>query len=324
MKDCLDVNRVALSSMVTQQSFVPKRLGLPYEPSHKHDDDVPDWTLIKAASFTEHDETVQMGVKVVSVRSHNPAHNLPLVPATVLNIDPATGKVDAVLAGTYLTAARTAAGSALATAILKPHLQHLVVFGAGLQAELHIQAIATALNRPIPLVTIVNRTEARSKELSKKLPAEWAEHTHTVVLNDSLAVSEAISTADCIATTTNSPTPIFDGSLLKPGCHINGIGSYTPDMQEVAARTVDRCRVFMDTPEAKDVGDLKHLTSHHPIHLLGELLIDPSIQDSWEASPMVDSTFYKSVGTCIQDVMTAKMVVKRARELNIGTMVDMS
>ena len=330
MADCLAVNRTALQSIVTRQCRVPKRLGLPYEPAHKHDDDVPDWTLVKAASFThDNQSTSQMGVKIVSVRSHNPDHGLPLVPASVLNIDPATGIVDAVLAGTYLTAARTAAGSALATSILKPNLEHLVVFGAGLQAELHIHAISTALQRSIPKITIVNRSEQRAQELADKLPSDWTNNAAKVVLlNDSLAVADALSTADAVVTSTNSATPIFDGSLLRPGCHINGIGSYTPDMQEVAARTVDRCRVLMDTHEARDVGDLKHLREDHPTLLLGELLVNPELPDQWRqdttASPLIDCTFYKSVGTCIQDIMTASRVVQRARELGIGTEIDMS
>ncbi|GKY96906.1 hypothetical protein MPSEU_000649500 [Mayamaea pseudoterrestris] len=343
MSDCLAINRVALQSIFTKQSTVPTRLALAYEPADKHDDDVPDWTLVKAASFTQQaDEvndadhhhpssssTTQMGVKVVSVRSHNPDHGLPLVPASLLNIDPATGIVDAVLAATYLTAARTAAGSALATSIMQPNLQHLVVFGAGLQAELHVHAIATALGYSIPKLTIVNRSERRAQELAQKLPADWVQHTHVVLLNDSLSVADALSTADCVVTSTNAATPVLDGTtLLKPGCHVNGIGSYTPHMQEVAARTVDRCRVLIDTHEARTVGDLKHLTEHHPVMLLGELLLNPDLKNKWKSdeqtSPMIDCTFYKSVGTCIQDIMTASVVVKRARELGIGMEVDMS
>jgi ornithine cyclodeaminase len=185
------------------------------------------------------------------------------------------------------------------------------------------------LQTSIPKITIINRSEKRANELAERLPGEWTRDTNVVLLNDSFHVADALSSADCIVTSTNSATPIFDGTtLLKPGCHINGIGSYTPEMQEVAARTVDRCRIFMDTPEAKSVGDLRHLNDNHPIYLLGELLLDPSMKESWKdedtPSPMIDCTFYKSVGTCIQDVMTASLVVQRARELGIGTEVDMS
>lgn len=320
----------------------------------------------------DYDE-ILMGMKVVSIRANNPTrYQLPLVPATILTLNAATGQVDAVVASTYLTAARTAAGSAVATAlvrtahaafqykqqrtnetvdppfmILEPlPIQHLVVFGAGLQAELHIEAIATALQQPtIPKISILNRSEARAQALYEKLVKDGrvahAEDCSVVLLHDSLAVMEALSTADVIVTATNTITPILDGtSVLKSGCHINGVGSYTPDMQEVSAKTVaHRCKVLMDTAEARAVGDLAGLSQQHPCQLLGQVLqYDKENRNeayysksAWElshwlqdpSSSFLDCTFYKAVGTAIQDVMTADLVVKRARELGIGTQVDM-
>jgi ornithine cyclodeaminase len=343
MKDCLEANRTALISLATGQARVPTRVGLQYtppsSPSDSNDDTAAasaDWTLFKPAALDNADSdksTKLMGLKLVSVRANNPAAGLPLVPATVLTLNAETGQVDAVLASTYLTAARTAAGSALATALARPDLKHLVVFGAGLQAECHIHAISTAIGRPIPLTTIINRTAKRAEQLKQKVLAkgEWTTDCKVILLNDDdpLIMAETLSTADCIVTCTNTNTPIFAGSsLLQAGCHINGIGSYTPDMQEVPARVVDRCRVLIDTPEALQVGDLKNLAQHvHPISLVGEALQDP---EHWlahyrqgAASGHLDCSFYKAVGTAIQDVVTADMVVQRARALGVGTNIDM-
>ena len=322
MADCLRINREAFIAVANGTAHVPTRLGLPYHPAGSGTtatSGTPDWTLFKPAAYYR-DDAVHMGMKLVSIRSHNPAHGLPLVPATILNVDAATGLVDAVVAGTYLTGMRTATGSALSTALLKPNLQHLVVFGAGLQAQLHVQAIATALGRPISRTTIVNRTVERARQL--ELPSDWTTQVDVVHLYDPLQVAETLAKADVVVTATNTTTPLFDGQFLPPGCHINGVGSYTPDMQEVAAPTVDRCRVVVDTQEAKQVGDLKHLTESHPVVLLGSMLEDPSSLPS--ASETLDCTFFKSVGTAIQDVLTAQHVVQRARELGIGTEVDMS
>lgn len=267
---------------------------------------------------------------------------------------------------------RTAAGSALATELLRPDLQHLVVFGAGLQAELHILAIRTAIGRPIPKTTIINRSQQRAAQLQEKLWQEqhrrsptagtgddglWTIETNTVRLDDHDSVADALLTADCVVTSTNTTTPLWrNDDLLKPGCHINGIGSYTPEMQEVPVGTVDRCRVLVDTPDARSVGDLKHLNNndrpqqHRVFQLIGEALFLRDRQEKCDSgkqrrtkirdenihqvhsttaataaaeSGMMDYTFYKSVGTAIQDILTARIVVQRARELGVGVEVEM-
>jgi ornithine cyclodeaminase len=343
MRDCLEVNRRALQSIGTNDNqttsshnaspsprgVVPTRLALPFEQS--------DWTLFKPAAYYDETET-QMGLKVVSVRAKNPANNKPLVPATILLLDASTGEVNAMVSATYLTAARTAAGSALATRLCldslrqrQKHsttdLKHLVVFGAGLQAECHIEAIHEAMQQTFQRITIVNRSHARAQNLRENLAVNHPSCQCDILLLDQKQdIQDALATADVVVATTNTLTPLWDGKSLKPGCHINGIGSYTPDMHEVDVATVDRCRVFIDTPEAKTVGDLKHLSERkqqHPIVLLGDALTNPVA--AWEsADSKLDCTFYKAVGTAIQDVMTATMVAERAKEMGVGTYVDMS
>jgi len=321
LKDCLDVNRKALMAVAEGTAQVPTRLGLSYQNKEAQTEDAKDWTLFKPASFSDSNETL-MGIKLVSIRAMNPQQGLPTVPATVLSLNAETGYVDAVLASTYLTAARTAAGSALSCELVRPNLQRLVVFGAGLQAELHIQLISTAIGRPIPHTTIINRSEPRALQLKESISSQYTQQIDIVLLHDQLGVADALSKADVVVTATNTVTPLFDGSFLPSGCHIAGVGSYTPDMAEVPARTVDRCRVMIDTPEARQVGDLKNLSQQHPVELLGNLLKDKSWLE--ETSEMLDLTFYKSVGTAIQDVLTANIVVQRAREQGVGTEVDMS
>jgi len=98
-----------------------------------------------------------LGLKVVSVRPGNADRGLPTVPATIVTFDAATGLPDALVAATWLTALRTAAGSGAATKLLaKADSAHLVVFGAGLQAEAHVSAMKVA--RPsLARLTIVRR-----------------------------------------------------------------------------------------------------------------------------------------------------------------------
>jgi ornithine cyclodeaminase/alanine dehydrogenase-like protein (mu-crystallin family) len=123
MKTCLEANRRALIAVATGDAQVPSRLALAYQNGKDTAAAAEDWSLFKPASLTSLSQqqtsnnpcyqTVSMGMKVVSVRAQNPEHGYPLVPAAVLHMDPST-IIDAVLAGTYLNGARTAAGSALA------------------------------------------------------------------------------------------------------------------------------------------------------------------------------------------------------------------
>ena len=123
MPDALLATRQAFVALAQGKAHVPTRLGLPYNKKKAATDDsntdnkseAQDWTLFKPAMTLDEDNP-QMGCKIVSIRAENPSRNLPLVPATVFSVDAPSGQVQAVVAGTYLTAARTAAGSALATA----------------------------------------------------------------------------------------------------------------------------------------------------------------------------------------------------------------
>jgi ornithine cyclodeaminase/alanine dehydrogenase-like protein (mu-crystallin family) len=94
-------------------------------------------------------------------------------------------------------------------------------------------------------------------------------------------------------------------------------------MQEIPESAVDRSHVVIDTPEAMEVGDLKHLgklgSSNHPITLAGDAFTAPA-----SIGKTTDYIFYKAVGTAIQDVLTAKAVVERAKQLGIGQEVDMT
>ena len=329
-KECLEINRQALITISEQTSYVPSRLGLTY-PNHPSQPsstgEAQDWTLIKPAAYYGENNDLAMGMKVISIRTQNPANGLPLTPATILLLDPKSGIVESTVAGTHITVARTSAGPALAVQAFRPDVQHLVVFGAGAQAKCHIQLIQMALARTIPKITIINRTLERAETLKSKILGEAGADQQAIgviLLSDTEAKNNALSTADVIAATTNTTEPLFnDGSILRRGCLITGIGSYTPDMTEIPSSAVDRCHVIIDTPEAMAVGDLKHLgtleNTNHPVTMAGDAWKDPSL-----VGKGMDCIFYKAVGTAIQDVLTTRAVVHRATELGLGQRVDMS
>lgn len=167
-----------------------------------------------------------LGLKVVSVREANAEAGLPTVPATILMFDAATGLPSAVLAATWLTALRTAAGSAVATRALAPQdVKTLVVFGAGMQAEAHVDAMLCV--RPsIASVAIVNRGRPRAEALAAALAATRPGlATMVLTLEDVAGVERVCRAADVICATTNSSVPLWDGVWLKPRTHVNAIGS---------------------------------------------------------------------------------------------------
>ena len=365
-------NRKALASLRQAEdggAMVPSRIGLPYYPpsttatagESTSSSSPADWSLFKPAAYyppeSQHaeDTDILMGMKLISLRANNPSkYNKPLASATTMLVDADTGEVSAIVAATYLTAARTAAGSALATEMAfcnrntttKDDGLTMVVFGAGLQAELHIKSIQHVVN--ITKLIIVNRSSGRAEKLREALSCteqQYDQESKTqssigdisiTLLSDKQGIEDAVKVADVIATTTNTCTPLFDGKWLKPGCHINGIGSYTPLMQEIDNATVKRSEVLIDTKEALDVGDLVCLKQDKEVNvttkpnnligMIGDALVGNiemgSLRDDPERKD-VDCTFFKSVGTAIQDVVSANIAVEIATKNNVGVNVDM-
>jgi len=151
------------------------------------------------------------------------------------------------------------------------------------------------------------------------------------LLSNEEGVRDAVESADIIATTTNTCTPLFRGDWPKPGCHINGVGSYTPHMREVDDALVNRCEVLIDTKEALDVGDLSCLKREggeipsNLIGLIGDALVG-NIQLGTQRDDNnngAECTFFKSVGTAIQDVVSAHLTVENATKKKIGVTVEM-
>ena len=361
VKRCLPIsvaiaaNRKALSSLLSTEdggASVPTRIGLPYHSKESSSATTPaDWSLFKPAAYypprqgnsenSDTDNEILMGLKVVSPRANNAMKNKPTCPATIMLLNAETGETSAVVAATYLTAARTAAGSALATEMACPNSAEgygltLVVFGAGLQIELHIKAIQHVVS--VKKVVIVNRSKERAEKLKVSIDDTEIElnsktrnpikDISIVLLSDTEAVKEAVERADVIATATNTCKPLFSGDWPKPGCHINGVGSYTPLMKEIDDALVKRCEVLIDTKEALDVGDLSSLrnddgtTNQNLSGLIGDALVG-NVEFGKRRDNNFDCTFFKSVGTAIQDVVTAQFVYDYARKEGIGTSFDM-
>jgi ornithine cyclodeaminase len=139
------------------------------------------------------------------------------------------------------------------------------------------------------------------------------------------SANEAVREADIICTATTAARPVFEDADVGVGTHINAVGAYTPDTQEIPEETVQRARLFVDSREAcwAEAGDLiiprsKGLIAEGDIHAeLGELVSGTKQGRSNDE----EVTIFKSVGNAVQDVAVAGRVLEQAAKLGLGTEV---
>lgn len=313
MSDAIALMKTAFIELSAGRARSPLRTVL-HESDHEID------ALFMPASVPALDA---LGLKVVSVARQNPSRGLPLIHAVVFLLDSATGQPLALLDGTYLTALRTGAVSGAATDLLaREDSRTLVVFGAGAQGITQAAAVCTV--RPIEHIIVIDVQEQNLDRYRDAVARDWPE------LSDRLETStqaDFVSRADVVCTATTSPTPVFSDSDLPTGVHINGVGAYTPEMQEIPPETVQRAAVFVDEREAAlaEGGDLIIPMNEGKIdrdHIRGELGELAEGKVPGRRSPE-EVTLFKSVGNAIQDVSVAKQVVERALAAGIGTRVDL-
>jgi ornithine cyclodeaminase len=264
------------------------------------------------------------GAKVVSVFGGNRDLGLPTINAVVLMVDPATGQPLGLLEGATVTALRTGAVSGAATDLMaRADSRILAVIGAGAQGL--TQTAAACAVRPIEEIRVSDLSQDARESFAERLKA-WAPDLADRV-RPVASTREAVEGADVICTATTSTRPVFEDGWLKEGTHINGIGAYTPEMQEVPDETVGRARIVVDAVEAvlHEAGDLVQPISRGVITEadiqveLGHVVdgIAPGRQDERQI------TFFKSVGNAIQDMIVGAAALKTANERGIGTRISL-
>lgn len=256
-------------------------------------------------------------VKIVSVCGGNPARGLPTIFATVLVTDAQTGAPLALLDGRVLTAIRTGAASGLATDLLAvPDASILAVIGAGVQARTQVEAVCAV--RPIADIRVFSL--AGAEEMAGELRASYPARVSVAS-----SAHDALAGAHVVVAATNSRTPVVQRADVAPGTHINGIGSFTPEMQEIAADVVAAARVVVDHRASAwaEAGDLiiprdQGLITQDHVHAeIGE--IAAGLKDGRRDARQI--TFFKSVGNAVQDASVAARVLAVAAERGLGTEV---
>jgi len=268
-------------------------------------------------------DTNDLALKVVSVFPTNIKRGLPTIHALVVVLDPETGLPIALIEGGTLTAIRTGAGSGAATDLLARSVaRRVAILGAGVQARTQLEAVCTV--RAIESVSIFSLDPDQSRAFADETVAKsWAPATITITET----ASDAIADADVICAATTSGTPVFDESDLKPGAHINAIGSFTPTAQEVGSAVVERSLLIVDSREATlaETGDLiipiqdGRISEDHIQAELGEI-VNGDHPGRTDADQI---TLYKSVGIAVQDAAAAGLALRRAKQLGLGRLIEL-
>ena len=314
MNEAIEAMKTAFASLSEGTAVVPLRTRLP----------IPNGEALSLfmPAYVNAQEESALAIKVVSLFPTNPARGLAFIQAAVLVFDPETGQATALLEGSSLTAIRTgAAGGAAIDLLARPDCNVVAVFGAGAQGRTQLEAACTA--RRVETAFVYDQNPDKVKAFINEMKGRGAIPTDLRAASDP---REAVENTDIICTATTSQKPVFDDDYVKPGAHISAVGSYTPDMQEVPAETLQRAKIFVDSRSAslEEAGDLIQpmraglFDESHICGELGEVVLGriPGRQSQDEI------TYFKSVGIAVQDALAAQVALTNARRLNIGTEVD--
>ncbi|SMF78140.1 ornithine cyclodeaminase family protein [Allosphingosinicella indica] len=250
------------------------------------------------------------GAKLISVFPDNFAAGRPSHQGVVALFDPNSGAPLAVLDANELTAIRTAAASAAASDVLaRADARTLAILGYGEQAWRHVEAIRTV--RPIASVTVWGRDTAKARAFAARVEAELG-----LAAEYAPSVAEAVAVADIVCAVTAASEPILHGAEVRPGTHVNLVGSGRDGPTEADVVLVAKARFFADHRDSveRQGAELRRAIAAGAVggdHLLGEI---GDVMDGRLAGRVgeEDVTIYKSLGHVVQDLASAWHVYRAA------------
>jgi alanine dehydrogenase len=290
------------------RAVAPARTGIPVAEAGT--------LLLMPAAAHEPGGPAMAGAKLVSVHPKNRERGQPTVHASYLLIDGATGHALAHLEGTYLTAVRTGATSALAARLLaRADARRVVCFGAGVQAGFQLAALAAV--RALERVAVVGRDPGRARSFAATMTRRLA--VPVEVAGDARA---AVRDADIVTCATTSATPVVFGADVRPGTHLDLIGAFRPTDREADTEALRRSRVVVDTydgtlAEAGDVLIPLREGAFNRAHVAAELA-EVVVGSKAGRTREDEITVFKSVGWALEDLAAARLACNRARSAGLG------
>jgi ornithine cyclodeaminase len=249
-----------------------------------------------------------IGIKLVTITPGNGARNLPAVQGIYLLLDGATGVPKVLMEGTTLTVRRTAAASALAAG-----------FCARKDASVHLMVGAGALSRPLIEAHRAGRPIGETLLWARKPDQAQAKADDLAKAGIAVEVARdleaAARQADIISCATLSAEPLIRGAWLKPGAHLDLVGAYLPELRESDDEAVKRASLFCGTRAGalKEGGDLVQPLKAGVIRQ-GDVAAELSELCKGEHPGRTrddEITLFKSVGTAIEDLAAAKLMLER-------------
>ena len=257
------------------------------------DRDIPARVLIGPSLFMPGRVGETTGIKVVST--------VPGRPSGIVVVFDGSGHPLGMVDGPTLTAIRTGAGAGLATRLMAPlEARTMAMLGCGSMAADQVAAVRAV--REIEQVWVWSRDQHRAREFAERVGGEAGDDPEAQVAR-----------ADIVTTATPAREPLFGDAAVRPGTHINAIGSFTPQMVEVPPETTHRAFVVVDdiSAAAREAGDLIQ-AGRKPDATMGDLLAGRI------SAPTDGPTLFKSVGIASQDVAAAVAALTRAEALGRG------
>lgn len=254
-------------------------------------------------------------IKILTQKHKDSIPGIPTILGIVLLVDNVSGEILSIMDGEYITALRTGAASGLATHYLsREDSRNVAIFGCGTQGRTQLEAVNAV--RTLEQVWIFDKISAQAEsfaeEMQNKIPARIEISTDFSVLNE----------VDIICTATNSERPLFNKKQIKNGTHINAIGSFKPEMQELDPEIIASSRIYFDDKTAclNESGDFIKAGKMYSnilnksIGEIGECVLG---KIPGRTSPE-DITLFKSVGTAIQDLIVANNIYDKSRLEKFG------
>ena len=248
-----------------------------------------------------------MGMKQVTVAPANAFKNMPSIFAQYILSDAKTGQPLAMMNATELTARRTACTSALAASFLcREDAENLLIVGGGKVAQHLIQAHLAVRN--FKKVSIWMRNATKLEEFVAGLK-EQGIHTEAVT-----NLEESARQADLISCATLSKTPIIKGEWIKPGAHLDMIGSHKPDTRETDDDAILKSSIFVDS-RAGALHETGELALPIAAGIISEQDVKADIVELVKGihtgrTAAQEITLFKSAGLAIEDLAAALLVYK--------------
>lgn len=298
--DCLDY-RTLIEAL---RAGFARRSSPPIQMRRETGTDADSKVLLVKAAW---DEEVTV-VKAVTLNANNRQSEVPYIQGLVAIFDKASGTPLGVVDAKEVTYRRTAAASALAADYLaRPNAEVMTLIGTGLLAP-HM-ALAHAATRPIRRINVFGRSEDKAEAtagtISRSAPA--------VQVRAVRDLPGAVREADIVSTATSSKSPVLHGAWISEGTHVDLVGAFTPDAREADDETVAGARVFLDdrNTTVEEAGDIALPMAS------GTIAANDIVGDLWDlcsgrvAGRTADRevTVFKSVGTALEDLVAAKLIV---------------